>query len=259
MSFYTPPRIPPNPQPATLTEAAITSKLDWLTHQPRSVLSPTLCSQHNITILPLDLEKSHHETTNSKTTPLFFNPLSTELLNTHPINQSRYAWMDTISPEFYSIRDYSTLNPNAPESHPLNRMAELSRKFEKYMDVMPRVTLPTGEEHSLAHLANWDLSWSTDTLYAGTFIHYTHPKTYLYSISRIYRFQDRRYPHLTMISQHWCLEDCPEDHLMRYELVAILQSMNSRVTKNAYDPDDTVPVCLILPLFPIPGLNVHAC
>ena len=30
---------------------------------------------------------------------------------------------------------------------------------------------------------------------------------------------------------------------MRYEIIALLQSMNSRVTRNIYDPDDTVPVC----------------
>ncbi|OOF93378.1 hypothetical protein ASPCADRAFT_407575 [Aspergillus carbonarius ITEM 5010] len=241
MSYYTSPSIPSNPHPETLIQAAITSKLDWLTHHPKSVLSPSLCAQHNITILPLDLSTSHHETTNSTTTPLFFNPLSTDLLDNHPVNQSRYAWMDTITPDFYSIRDYTTIRSDQQESHPLNRMAELSRKLEKYMDVVPRTTLPTGEEHSLAHLAHWDLSWTTDTIYAGTFIHHTHPKTYLYSISRIYRFHDRRYPHLTMISQHWCLEDCPEDHLMRYEIIALLQSMNSRVTRNIYDPDDTVP------------------
>ncbi|RAK95645.1 uncharacterized protein BO80DRAFT_486738 [Aspergillus ibericus CBS 121593] len=258
MSFYNPHRIPPNPQPETLTQAAITSKLDWLTHQPQSILSPTICTQHKITILPLDLEASHHETTNSTTTPLFFNPLSTDLLDTHPINHSRYAWMDTVSPGFYSIRDYSTLKPDAHELHPLNRTAELSRKFEKYMDVVPRVTLPTGDERSLAHLANWDLSWSTDTIYAGTFIHFTHPQTYLYSISRIYRYQDRRYPHLTMISRHWCMEDCPEDHLMRYELVAILQSMNARVTKNGFDPDDTVPALLVSFMKPSHGRILQA-
>ncbi|OJZ85442.1 hypothetical protein ASPFODRAFT_62087 [Aspergillus luchuensis CBS 106.47] len=246
-----PPEMPPNPKHESRTLKSIRKIMEKL--EGRNVLnfiSPSFCDANNIVLLPLDLEAKHHGKGKSSTTPLLFEPLPIEALHTYPIDPHPYTTIDKREDSCYTIKDYKTIKKDSCESYPPFRLKEIAIKLERWINLAPRTHRYYAVPATLTHIGIWYPSITTDKLYARTSNIYDKLGQYLYTVNRFFECIDDKYPYIVMITQHWCQERCPEDSMMRFELLGILQTMRTRLEQDEIDSEGMVPVLMVSFMIP---------
>ncbi|OJJ69851.1 hypothetical protein ASPBRDRAFT_56633 [Aspergillus brasiliensis CBS 101740] len=259
MQTHQPPEMPPNTKPGSRTLESIIKKMDWLENRDvPKFLSPSLCKANDIVLLPLDLEAKHHDTGNSSTTPLLFDPLPDEAMFTYPIDPGPYNKVDTNGGSCFSIHDYNSIKNDPCKSYPPFRLRELAIKLERWIHLAPRTHRYSAQDCTMTHIGLWFPSYLLDQFYGRISSIYDKLEDYLYTVTRIYEYMDPGLPYITMITQHWCQEVCPEDTLMRFELLGMLHTMRTRLENNEEDSEGMVPVLMIAFMIPSHGRILQA-
>ncbi|GCB21467.1 hypothetical protein AAWM_04352 [Aspergillus awamori] len=243
--------MPPNPEHGFRTLRSIAKIMKSLeSRDVLNFLSPSLCEANNIVLLPLDLEAEHHYKGNSSTTPLLFDPLPIEALYAFPIDPHPYASIDKREGSCFSIHDYNTIKDDPCKSYPPFRLRELAIKLERWIHLAPRTHRYSALACTMTHIGPWYPSNTIDKLYGRISNIYDKLGDYLYTVNRIYECIDYGYPYIVMITQHWCKEACPEDSMMRFELLGVLQTMRTRLEKDEEDSEGMLPVLMISFMIP---------